>query len=366
MKVAHMTTVPESVNTLLRTEIEFLVSQGHEVHVISGPSEDPRYSVSLPDVVIHTVDSLSRRINPTQDVRALSDLWHLIGSLGLDVLHTHTPKAGVFGRVIGRVRAVPVVVNTTRGVPVANGLWSPAEIVFMVLELLSGLASVREFYLTDRDRKFVGFLHPWKNEVVGNGIDLTRYRIDSESRNRIRSQLGLSEDDLLVGGVGRRVAAKGIPEFCEMASQLCNEAAFVWIGGEDPQKQDRVKADHPDVTFIDFTDEMPAWLSALDIFVLPSHREGFPRSAMEAAAIGVPVVTTKIGGTIELGVDRLHVERVPVKDPVALASTVLELMKDVERRRSMSEAGLRRARDHYDGSRIARRYLEAYVDILQS
>ena len=218
------------------------------------------------------------------------------------------------GRIAGRLAGIPVVVNT------CHGLWARPEDRLRKRAFVYGAEALAirfsdyEFFQNAADRDTMRrFLKPGRHEVVGNGVDLERFQPDPEGRRRVRAELGLSDDDLLVGTIGRRVREKGLAEFAEVAEQLGDRATFVWVGPEDGTDT-HTSVPHEDaVRFLGERTDMAAIYSALDVFVLASHREGFSRASMEAAACDVAMVLTDIRGCREIGTHEEHLLLVPVR-----------------------------------------------------
>lgn len=366
MKVAHLTTVDMSLALLLVTELRVDVEAGHEVLGLSAPGP---YVERVEQVGVRHVPlpSLSRAWGLQADLRAARELWHVLRAERPDVLHAHNPKTGVLGRVLGRLARVPVVVNT------CHGIWAGPEdsrlrrVVVLGIEALAAQFSHAELYQNAEDRQALRWAVPdRKAEVVGNGVDLEVFRFDAEARAAVRAEWGVADDELLVGGVGRRVAEKGVPELAQVARDLGRRARFVWIGPEDAAKEDRVALTAAaGLELIGERADMAAVYSALDVFVLPSHREGFSRSGMEAAACARPIVLTDIRGCREVGTHEEHLLLVPPRDVGALRAAVERLLDDAGLRRRLGEAAERRAKAEFDQRRIARRSLATYDRVLE-
>jgi glycosyltransferase involved in cell wall biosynthesis len=143
------------------------------------------------------------------------------------------------------------------------------------------------------------------------------------------------------------------------AQQLAGKARFVWVGPTDLDKPDAVH-EIPGVQLLGERRDMPALYSALDVFVLPSHREGFSRSGMEAAACGAAMVLSDIRGCREIGEHERHVLLVPPRDPRALTDAVEALLTDPARRARLATAARVRAHADFDQRRVARESLETY------
>ena len=362
LTVAHLTTVDMSLELLLGTELEVDVAAGLDVVGISAPG--PHLPWLAERGIRHVpLPSLTRAWRPAADAAATRELVAALRDLRPDVLHSHTPKAGVLGRVLGRALRVPVVVNT------CHGLWLRDEDpawqrgIVLGVEGLAATLSHAELYQNDLDRQRLRrAVAERRSRLVGNGIDLDRFTPDPQARIRIRAELGVGPDTVLVGGVGRRVAEKGIPELASAARRLEGKATFVWVGGPDAVAP-LDDAATEGLRLLGERHDLPALYNALDVFVLPSHREGFSRSAMEAAATGLPLVLTDIRGCREIGRDGVEVVLVPVRDEDALTDALARVVRDPAERRRLGEAARRRALAAFDQRGVALASLAAYVEV---
>ena len=317
-----------SLALLLGTELAVDVEAGHEVFGISAPGPYVERVEALG--VSHVpVRALTRSWAPASDLAAFRELLTTIRSLDLDVLHTHNPKTGVMGRIAGRLAGVPVVVNT------CHGLWARpedrlAKRAFVYgLEGLAARFSDYELFQNAADRDTLRpALRRGRHRVVGNGVDLDRFVPDPEGRRRVRAELGVADDELLVGTIGRRVREKGLAEFCEAADALAGKATFVWVGPDDDTDAAAHVPHEGAVRFLGERSDMPAVYSALDVFVLASYREGFSRASMEAAACGTAMVLTDIRGCREVGEDGVHLLLCAPHDGIALTRAVERLLAD--------------------------------------
>jgi glycosyltransferase involved in cell wall biosynthesis len=277
LRIAHLTTVDMSLALLLATELEADVAAGHEVFGISavGPYV-PR--IEARGVTHVPVASLTRSWDPRRDLEACLELFRTIRGLHLDVLHTHNPKTGAMGRVAGRLAGVPVVVNT------CHGLWARPEdrwrkrAFVYVLEALAIRFSHYELFQNAEDLATLRpVLKRGRYRLVGNGVDLTRFGPDPEGRRRVRAELGVADDEILVGTIGRRVREKGMASSRMPQPAFAGRARFVWVGPEDdtdPAPAGKCRPHGDAVQYVEERTDMPAVYSALDVFVLASYREG--------------------------------------------------------------------------------------------
>jgi glycosyltransferase involved in cell wall biosynthesis len=214
-----------------------------------------------------------------------------------------------------------------------------------------------------------------KARLLGNGVDLRRFdpsRWSSRDRVRVRAELRVTDGIVVVGTVARLVAEKGYPELFAAAAALDpTQFAFVCVGGDDPDKSDALPratleaARAQGVQFLGHRDDVDALYTAMDVFVLPSHREGFPRAAMEAAASGLPIVATDVRGCRQVVEPEVTGLLVPVRDPPALAAAIDRLGRDDALRAQMSIAARARAESEFDEREIVRRVLEAYAFVAE-
>ena len=361
-RVAHVTTVDLSLHALLATELVVDVEAGCDTWGISAPGPYVGLVESL-GVRHAPVPSFDRAWRPRADARAARELAAVLRRLRPDVLHTHTPKAGVLGRVLGRTLRVPVVVDT------CHGLWTRpdqpawARGAVVAAEGIASRFAHAELYQNAEDQATMRRWAGPGGQVVGNGVDLERF--GREGREQVRAELGVPADRLLVGGVGRMVREKGIEEYVDVARRLAGKATFVWVGPDDDAKADAVRAAGlgDTVRFLGVRHDMPQVYAALDVFVLPSWREGFSRSAMEAAATGLPMVLTDIRGCREIGTAGEHLVLVPPRDPAALAAAVGQLLDDADLRKRLGTAARARALSEFDQRAVALRSLETYVAV---
>ncbi|CCG01326.1 glycosyltransferase [Blastococcus saxobsidens] len=363
LRVAHLTTVDMSLALLLGRELQADVETGLETFALSAPG--PFASDVEKTGATHVpVPGLTRSWQPRQDLRAARELVSVLKGLRLDVLHTHNPKTGVIGRLAGRAAGVPVIVNTCHGLWAGPGDPWRRQAMVLGAEALAAQASHAELYQNAADRhRLRRFVSPRRSRVVGNGIDLERFRPDPAGQERVRAELGIGSAELVVGAIGRRVQEKGIAEFVAAARALGERARFLWIGPEDPDKPDALAEEDPAVRWVPARSDMPGVYSALDVFVLPSYREGFSRSGMEAAACGLPMVLSDIRGCREVGDHERHLLLVPPRDADALTGAIARLLDDAALRARLGAAAGERARAEFDQVGIAAESLRTYAAV---
>jgi len=369
--LAHLTTVDLSLRYLVLAQLEAGVAAGWRTLGISAPGGFVA-EVEAAGVRHVALPTSSRGWGLRADVGAAVDLWRILRREKVDILHTHNPKPGLYGRILGRLAGVPIVVNTVHGLYATEGDPLPKRIVVYALEALAARFSDAELVQSEEDLRLMHRLRisrPHRTYLLGNGIDLRRFdpgRFDEAHRLAVRRSLGVGDHQVLVGTVGRLVAEKGYEELVAAASQVDDRFAFIAVGPDDPDKADALGADFHEraaaagVRTLGMRTDVDELYNAMDLFVLPSHREGFPRAAMEAAAMGLPIVATDIRGCREVVAPEVNGRLVRVGDPTELAAAIVDIGGDQVRRRKMGVASRERAGRLFDEGRVVHTVFAAY------
>jgi glycosyltransferase involved in cell wall biosynthesis len=378
-RLVHVTTTDISLALLLGPQLAAFAAAGYEVIGVSapGPWMDRLDALGVRHVPLHHA---TRSWAPSEDVKALAELRRVFRDLRPEIVHTHNPKPGVYGRIAARLARVPVVVNTVHGVYALPDDPLAKRLPVYALERLAAACSDAELVQGPEDIETLASIGIPRRKLVhlGNGIDLRRFdpaAMTPEARAAIRAEIGAADGDVVVGVVGRLVREKGFEEVFAAARLLRQEAPNVRmavIGIAEPHKADGYSAADIDalardagVVFLGARDDMPECYAAMDVFAFASHREGFPRAPMEAAAMGVPVVITDVRGCRETVEDGVTGELVPVRDARALASAIARLAADPERRAAYGAAGREKARREFDDRRLVATTLGVYERALE-
>jgi glycosyltransferase involved in cell wall biosynthesis len=376
--VAHVTTTDISLELLLGPQLEAFAAAGYEVVGVSAPG--PYVDALARRGIRHVpLEHATRAFAPLDDARALTELVGVFRRLRPAIVHTHNPKPGVYGRIAARVARVPVVVNTVHGLYAQPGdPWAKRAAVYS-MERLASLCAHAELVQNPEDVETLARqgVPRRKLTVLGNGIDLARFDPATVTDNDVRAaraEMGACRpDDVVVGLVGRLVREKGYLDVFAAAARLRERMPTVRIaviGVEESEKgdaltpADRARAVDAGVRFLGGRSDVVRLYAGMDVHVLASHREGFPRSPMEAAAMGKPVVATNIRGcrqAVDHGVTGLLV---PVRDPGALAGAIETLARDAEHRRRFGAAAREKAQRDFDDRRCVQITLDTYERLL--
>jgi lipopolysaccharide/colanic/teichoic acid biosynthesis glycosyltransferase/glycosyltransferase involved in cell wall biosynthesis len=371
MRVAHLTTVDLSLRYLVMPQLLGVLEEGGEAIGISayGPCVQDLRRAGIRHLALR---SSTRGVSPMADLRAAWELWRILRREEIDVLHTHNPKPGIYGRILGRLAGVPVVVNTVHGLYATEDDRLLKRVLVYAMEALAARFSDAELVQSREDHELLTrrrITRPSRTRLLGNGVDLTRFdpsRFSDRQRRALRRSLGIASDRVVIGMVGRLVAEKGYPELFEAATRLDQRYLILVAGHEDPAKPDALshadvrRAEGMGVRFLGMQDDIESLYSAMDIFVLPSHREGLPRAAMEAAAMGLPIVATNIRGCREVVKHGVNGFLTPVGDSAELARNIRTLGENLALRSLMGRAGRARARERFDERDVVRIVMETY------
>lgn len=377
IKVAHITTVDLSLRYLLLNQMQSIQEAGYQVTGIS--STGPDVSAIEAAGIRHIAVPMTRNpFTPLQDLQSLWRLYRIIRRERFTIVHTHTPKPGLLGQLAAQLAGVPIIVNTLHGFYFHDRMRPQLRFFYILLEKIAARCSS---VILSQNGEDVGtavrerICPPEKIKHLGNGINLRRFDPDRISQAEIaakRAEVGLPKAPI-VGFVGRLVAEKGLLELFAAAQQVRAQIPsvhFVFVGPVDT-KPDALTPDTAreygiaDVShFLGMRRDMPELYSLMDVFVLPSHREGFPRAPMEAAAMRVPCVVTDIRGcreTVEHGRNGLLV---PLGNTGALADAIVQLLTDREGARRMGEEGRRMAAERFDERAVFEKVKSEYARLL--
>lgn len=328
---------------------------------------------------------LNRGINPLSDLLTVGQLASIFRKLKPHIVHAFDTKPGVWGCLAARLAGVPVVIGTLTGF--GGSLYENDDLknrlVRSFYEQLQTLAcrfsDLSIFQNEDDARQCVatGVASGEKTKVIlGSGVSTDFFapdRVSLRERERLRSELRIQPDEIVVTMISRLIRSKGVLEFMNAARAVhlnYPHVRFLLVGPEDSESIDRL--DVAELTELKQTviwpgprRDIPAVLAISDIFAFPTaHREGIPRVLMEAASMGLPIVTTDASGCNEVVDNGINGFLTPVHDVNALSHALLRLIKQPELRERFGDASRRRMMERFDLSIIARQTRSVYWQLL--
>lgn len=374
LRIAVVTSIDVTPKILLYSQLRHVADAGHHVSIFCSNGPNRSWLVDRGFSVFPV--EIKRKISPFRDVAALWRLYRHFRANGFDVVHTHTPKPSLLGQLAARLAGVPIIVNTIHGFYFHEHMNPISRCFYVAVEWIAARCSTVILSQNPEDIDAAirfGITRPEKIHFLGNGVDLGKFnpeRFDEAARSTMRREFGIPKNAVVVGIIGRLVREKGYMELFEAMKHIMRENEHVWlmiIGPEEPDKSDRISPDTPaEFGIADRTcclgsrDDIPELLSTIDIYTLPSWREGFPRSAIEAACMGLPIVTTNIRGCRQVVTDGENGLLVAHRDANSLQKALTTLIVDPDLRRKMGDAGHARAQREFNEARICETVLETY------
>lgn len=344
-KLIRITTIPMSLKHLLRGQMAFMSKNGFSVVLVSSDGAE------LDDVIEaekceHHIIPLTRKINPFKDLLCTYRLYKLIRKEMPDIVHTHTPKAGIVGMLASFLARVPIRLHTVAGLPLleAKGL---KRFVLNFVEKLTYKFSTKvypnSFGLKDiiiKNR----FTSEDKLRVIGNGssngIDTSYFSPDlfsKEEKRSLKSKLGIEKNDFVFIFVGRIVSDKGINELVEAFNKIClvKENIKLLLVGPYEDELDPLERntkllinDNYKIISVGYQNDVRPYFSISNCLVFPSYREGFPNVVMQAGAMKLPSIVSDINGCNEIIENNINGLVIKVKSVRAIYDAMVNLTSD--------------------------------------
>ncbi|MBN1255262.1 MAG: glycosyltransferase family 4 protein [Deltaproteobacteria bacterium] len=348
--------------------IRGLTELGIEIVMASGPSqqpeEDPEEFSQRLHIPYHPLPHLYRDIAPLHDLLSLFEIIALIRRERPTLLHTHTTKGGILGRIAGRMTRTKTI-HTPHGHLFYGYFGKGKEGLYIFLERLAARLCERIITISEDERraylkKGIGDEH--KVVTIYNGIDMDRFPGDGK---KVRTELGIAQKTPLVGFVGRLEEIKGPDRFVEAAKHIkitSPQTHFVMVG-DGPMKEELLKMAEgiSDLHFVGYREDIPDLIAAFDIMLIPSLNDGFNLAAVEAMASAIPVVGTAVGGLPEVVGDGGIL--VNPGDTERMPQEAVTLLNSSRLRREMGAKGRKRTEDLFDWNVCLQRTIDLYREV---
>ena len=377
-RLLRVTTVPVSLHLLLRDQFAYMKEQGFEVLTVSADGQEK--NEILKQGISHQVVNMTRSITPVRDLIALIHLIMVIRKFKPQIVHTHTPKAGLLGMLASWICRVPVRMHTVAGLPLMEAKGLTKKILKITESITYSCAHwvyPNSLGLLDyMKQSFSGFQS--KMKIIGkgssNGIDISHFRRTHELERQaaeIRSQFSINKE-ITFSFVGRLVKDKGIVELVEAFKRIEKEipSKLLLVGSFeedlDPLPQgimDFVRNDS-NVILAGFQQDIRPWMIASDIFVFPSYREGFPNVVMQAACLGLSCIVSDINGCNELIQNNETGKIVPAKNVDLLYESMKALVENGPERELYGQRCQEYVMKNFDRKYIWNEILKEYNRLL--
>ena len=386
-KLIRITTVPISFKVLLKGQLRFMTSNGFDVKGVSSEGEELREIHENEGIVMEAIN-MSRKITPFQDLKSLWEMWNFLRKEKPQIVHTHTPKAGIIGMLAARLAGVPHRLHTVAGLPLMEATGIKRKILNFV-EKLTYSSATRVYPNSKGLYDFIlqnNFTQSNKLKIIANGssngINTTFFspaQVSEIEKVKLGEKLNIQPDDFVFVFVGRIVSDKGINELIKAFSELqtaennqLTGIKLLLVGGLesdlDPLNPETLAEinQNRDIISVGFQQDVRPFFAISDALAFPSYREGFPNVVMQAGAMGLPSIVSDINGCNEIIVEGENGLIIPSKNVEKLKEKMLTLARDKNLYTKLKENSRRMIESRYEQSVVWNALLEEYEGLLQS
>lgn len=379
IKICQVAASDQAIRFLLLNQIRFLKEQGYQVSAVCSKGtwvEDIREQGIEVKII-----NISRKVfSPLSDLTAFFKLFLHFKKQRFHIVHTHTPKPALLGQMAAKLAGIPIIINTWHGFYFNEHSPLLRRKLFILVEKTAALFSDLIFSQNAKDIETAvkeKIAKPSKMRFLGNGINLERFnlkRFSEEFLNKKKQELGLPFHFKIIGMVGRLVKEKGYLELFEAFSKVLNrfpKTLLLVLGPKDPEKRDSLDPEivkdygiEKNVVFLGERRDIDEIYPLMDIFVLPSWREGFPKSVLEACAMQRPIVVTDIKGCRQ-AVDKGETGiLVPLRNPEKLSGAIIWLFAHPQMAGQMAKRAKEKAERDFDENKVFNRIREGYQELI--
>jgi glycosyltransferase involved in cell wall biosynthesis len=379
VKIIRVSTVPQSLNGLLKGQLKFL-NQYFNVIAVSGYNEkleevQQREGVRIVDI------PMSRKISLLQDLKSLLSLYFYFKKEKPTIVHSITPKAGLLTMLAGKLAGVPIRMHTFTGLIFPTKTGKMQQLLIRMDQLLCWAATniypegngvkqdLIDYKITSKPLKVLA------NGNV-NGIDLAYFskdEITEKKQAQLKKELQISTEDFIFIFVGRLVGDKGINELIEAFSKLKNIKSKLLLVGPlemelDPLNSETLKEieSNKNIITVGFQKDVRPYFAISDVLVFPSYREGFPNVVMQAGAMELPSIVTNINGCNEIIIEGENGTIIPVKNTEAILEAMQRLVNNTAYYNQLKENTRLMIQSRYEQQVVWNAILEEYNHLLNN
>jgi glycosyltransferase involved in cell wall biosynthesis len=383
--LVHVTTVPETLKSFFRGQVTHLKERGFQFIGVSSPGPDLDDFARREAVRTYGVPMI-RGISLLHDLKSLLALWRLFRQIKPDIVHGSTPKAALLTMLAAVPARVPIRVYTLRGlmIEMPSGLtrglfygleWITCRLADLVIAVSRSVADTMVARKLCTPGKLRVLAHGSSNGVDAE-IRFNPLTMDPSAAACKREDMGIPGDATVIGFIGRLVKDKGITELTGAWKRIRDNHEDAWlllIGPEEPHNPvpssilEHLRNDTR-VRMIDHVPnrEMPTYYGMMDLVVLPTYREGFPNVVLEASAMELPVVATRVTGCVDAVVDHVTGILCAPHDATSLAQAIETYLDNAELRARHGQAGRLRVLRDFRSEPIWESLTDEYEQMLRT
>jgi len=377
MRITHVITrliIGGAQENTLSSVLGLRQRPGFDVQLISGPSTGPEGSLESLDPQLTIVPALVRPVAPYRDALALRQLTQIFRNSQPDIVHTHSGKAGILGRLAAAKAGVPVIIHTIHGPSFGNFQNGLANLIFRAAERRAG--RVTDHFVTVADAMTEQYLAAGigrreQYTKIFSGFNLAPY-LAAKNDLELRARLGISTDDLVIGKIARLFRLKGHDDLIAVAPEIVRQyprVKFLFVGdGEWRAKfesKTRELGLEKHVVFAGLIrpEEVPRYVGIMDALVHLSLREGLPRALSQAMAGGKPVVAYDCDGAREVCLDGKTGFLLRPGDLPGLKLALIKLIENAPLREQLGHSGREFVRENFSAERMVDQLAALYLNL---
>ena len=362
IKVCQISSVPLAIYFLLLNQLKSLKNSGYNVSVVCSPGKWIT-EIEKQDFLVKQI-KMTRKISPLNDIMSLIKIFLYFRKEKFDIVHTSTPKAGFLGAIAAKIAGVPIIIHSNLGFYFHNDMPPLKRKFYFLMEKIVAMCADLVLSVDQEDIKTAideGLCSTDKIKYLGGWVDLDRFnplKFSNEFIENKKKEIGIPLNKKIIGIVARLVKEKGFLDLFKALSIIIKKnpnVLLVVVGPEELEKSDKINPKdvvnygiENNVIFLGERTDVAEIFSVLDVFVLPSYREGIGISVLESSAMGKPVVATNIRGCREAVDNGKTGILVPVKSPQKLAEAINFFLENPQKAKEFGINGRKKIEQEYD------------------
>lgn len=375
MKIIQVSAVDATMNGLLRELNEQTIDAGYELICVC--SDGPRVQEMRDEGFDVRTINIDRKLNLSRNLKSIKDMYQLFKKEKPDIVHVHTPIAGVLGRIAAKLARVPTIIYTAHGFYFHENMSKRTYNFFYWIEKISAkLFTDYIFTQSQEDGDLAinqNFLPPGRITIISNGVDVTEKfnpkNIEQSKITKVKKELGIKNNDKVITFIGRLVKEKGIFDFLEAVEKINVKNYKILIIGGGSVSSERDQSTHKklkkiknneNIIFTGSRTDIPELLHITDIFCLPSYREGMPRSIIEAMAMECAIVATDIRGSREEVDHNVNGLLTPLGSISSLSRAINTLLNNENKLIKYKSKARKKAINFYDEKEVVKTQLQVF------
>jgi N,N'-diacetylbacillosaminyl-diphospho-undecaprenol alpha-1,3-N-acetylgalactosaminyltransferase len=375
MKIAFLSNTDYSLYLFRLPIMQALLKKGHSVYALC-PNGDKNQALKDSGFIVINYEMSRKSLNPFKELKTIKSIYKAIKPLRLDLIHTFTVKPNIYGTLAAKAAKIPVILNLIEGLGsfyVSNSIKNiiVRAVIEKLYKIVFWLSNGCVFVNSDDPKYLINKkIIPQDKAIVikSVGVDTDFFNMKNFTKDHLEQikKANALSGKIIVLMVARAIWDKGIREFYkagEIIKTKYPNVEFVFAGDTDDGNHTCANKDFLNsgcVKWLGRRDDIAELTAISDIYVLPSYREGIPRTLLEAASMSKPIVTTDTVGCSDVVDDGINGFLAPVKDSKKLADKIEILIKDEKLRHKMGVNGRKKALSEFEVKKVVKQYLELY------